>query len=56
MHRSGVDFSVIGRNSEKQFGEAPDKEDVGVFTADIVVTVRRPEPGNLKPARWVLRP
>ena len=44
MHWSGVDYSVIERNSEKRLGEAPDKEDVGVFTTDIVVTVRRSEP------------
>lgn len=35
--------SVIERNSERWFGKAPVKEDVGVFITDIVVKVRKLE-------------
>lgn len=39
-----TDYSVIGWNSERRLGKSPVKEEVGAFTTDIVVVVRKPEP------------
>ena len=40
------------RNSRRRLGKAPVKEDVGVFTADMVVRAREPEPCGQHEGPW----
>ena len=40
------------QNYERRFGKAPVKEDVGVFTADMVARVRKPEPCGQHEGPW----
>ena len=39
-----VNYSVNEQNSERRLERLPVKEEVGVFTADMVVRARKPEP------------